>query len=239
MRTILSLSVLIPFTVILSGPGAAPAGADDAQELKLNLSGYVTGPWHEYFGPEGIVPPQDTVTAHGTVSGMSGLLGLPEDGAEITWVLPDMVCETFGLWDDPQSDRGGTFDVFPGGTLFFYRDPSANADPDDPASFADGELILEAQVGELYLLSGPTGYPGSRMQEYAGFQFTGGTRFDQASRNGTGFSGQWWAYYLGDFQQTPTEGEHVTLGAMTGYFAVSVPVPVAATTWGGLKTRYH
>ena len=63
-----------------------PAGADDgARDTTFPLVGYVKGPWNEFPGNNGLVLKGDTVIVHGTVTGRSGLLGLPVDGSEITW----------------------------------------------------------------------------------------------------------------------------------------------------------
>lgn len=158
-----------------------------------------------------------------------------QPGVEYSYRMTGSTLNGWGIWDDFEHNQGGTFVTYSGGWLEIYRDTTPDADFANVDTFADGELLLRASLGTLYLTSGSTYYPSQDCL----VTFTGGTLFDRVNNHGAGTTG----HNVGTFRTN--RNQFPAPIAATGYFAssqsqldIELPVPVQPTTWGGIKAQY-
>jgi hypothetical protein len=164
---------------------------------------------------------------------------LPGGDWEITWVFEGSTCTQRGNWDDFQC-AGGLFATYEGGTLTLYLDTSPDANIFDPASFRDGEMVLQAQTSIVNATDNdPHVACPQRPDEpdvIAFFSFVGGTWFSRVSDNGTGLAGT----SRGELDNGVPPGlEQLFTFRVDGVVDVYGPVATEATTWGRVKAMYR
>lgn len=204
-------------------------GASEVQSSELLF--------YEYLGP----PDSVSIIILGTVSEtgppVEGI-DTADPGVEITYVLDGMSHPEVRLWDSVDGEYGGMTYVFQTGSFRLYFDNSPDLDFFDPATFQDGQLLLEGTLSEYFVYSGsgypcPQCFPGHR----GWVDFTGGDLFALVSRNGAGYRGLIEQTSLGDapLDSLITPGRNFpTHGWMTLY----IPVATEETTWGNIKRLY-
>jgi hypothetical protein len=148
-------------------------------------------------------------------------------GHEATFSFDGFVCTESGMWDDiPRA--GGWYATFEGGTLKIYLDDTPDADFSNPATFRDGELLLEAQTFSLTL--------GTEPPHYAWFYFTGGSLFHVVSKDGVGYR----AENPGTIAAAPPAMRDLGyVGESHSSVNVLLPVPTEETSWGKIKMLYE
>lgn len=231
-RPLSGLPRLLALAPLLAGLVIAhPAQAGILPNAIVMDTGYAAGPveWDIDFGyiregdPLWIVGP--VLELHAPFEDV-----LPPAGPyEVTYAFTDLVCTATGMWDDLDHNKGGWFAEFGGGKFRVYLDESPDADFANPATFQDGELLVEAQSMWFVLGTEPTqlGY----------FRFTGGSLFDRVSKDGVGYIAENLGSIDGD---VPAALEAFGYGARSsGAIDVHVPVPVEETTWGQVKALYR
>ena len=165
---------------------------------------------------------------------------VPPGNWEITYVLEGASCAGGGIWDNIPCS-GGTFGWYQAGTLTFYLDTTPDADFLMPASFRDGDPILVASVTRVDIWDDdPTGacpFVEEQPDWSCSFVFTGGTWFDEASSNGTGFEGR----TIGEIYGSPSPVLYA-IGyrfELDGTIDVIAPVATQQSTWGAVKAMYR
>ena len=128
--------------------------------------------------------------------------------------------------------------TYTGGVLRVYCDPSQDADYANKATFANGDMILEATLENFQIVTNtlaPTGCGGNQNADVTGY--TGGSLVDRLSGFDCGI-------ITGAFSVCSPETVPANIAAL-GYFGwsdtkldVDCPVPTENTTWGSLKSLY-
>ncbi len=230
---------LIPLigAVGLSMLAPAPAAADFCDSTLVLGTTYVVGPAVGDYPP--IVPGGETLSLYGVVSALGGpLTGAAGAGSEVTWVIRDITCFTEGMWDDPETNTGGTVSLFYDCRMDVYVDDGTTAEIDNPETYADGTLALTLDIPQLDLLAGSGGYPPTPEFSFGALQVTGGAWYDLVSKDGNGFAGDLRGRYpnTGSGYNSLPPG---VLGVFLGRVTLDCSVPVRPITWGRIKTRYE
>jgi hypothetical protein len=171
--------------------GLVPAAAGETFYSAIVLgTGYVGGPGG--WDPETGVWPDPAVAMWivGPVSEFRAPFDpiLPGDGLfEVTYSF-DGLAYDFGAWVEDFQCTAYALLVYNGGTFRVYLDDTPDADFNNPATFRDGVLLLEATSSVAIGLATLVNLcPWDNLSTHdARFQFTGGTWFDRASDSGTG-----------------------------------------------------
>jgi hypothetical protein len=187
----------------------------------------------------GELPDTDSVTVLvvGTVSGgRYPIQGLPTDqpGMEVTFAVTDLDYVTWALWDSWDGEYGGLSYEFESGWFRVYADDSPDANLADPASFQDGEVLLEGTMS--YYITGLKDCYFCGGYNAGIVEFSGGSLFPTVSKDGAGYRG-----YLTHILEDPGEPAS-SLGYLRsgdGSLMLLIPVPVHPTTWGQIKARYR
>jgi hypothetical protein len=160
-------------------------------------------------------------------------LPLAQPGVEVTFSITDMEFVTAILWDSEDLEYGGLSYEFAAGWFRVYSDDSPDADPSNPTTFRDGEVLLEGIVRSYYTGLQDCYYcPG----ENDGFvEFTGGSLFSEVSEEGVG--------YQAVFTHYPTAApDSLSSGYQyqgDGHLTLYIPVSTNPATWGQLKARFR
>jgi hypothetical protein len=232
-------------TVALLGSLCAPANATDIQGAIEFQTGYVGSssawiPWHNFpaIGSSlfvvGLVdhfnaPFQDLLPPAGTY--------------EATYSIEGLMCTDNILWDDFVHGVGGMAAGYSDGTLRIYVDSTPDADPADPSTFEDGELVLEAQLiprdymGEFLLMDGGCCYPS--VETLSGcFEFSGGAWFSRVkSADGDGCRAVIAGCFRGSIPDELREMGYV--GQSSSRLDLYAVVTVKSATWGGIKSLFR
>lgn len=157
-------------------------------------------------------------------------------GVEYTYRMSGLTMVQWSLWDDFEHNEGGYGLQYEGGLLEIFRDTTPDANFNDPATFADGELLLTGTIPSFALVFWSSYVP----PQSAAVQFTGGSLFARVSEHGVGTT----AFNSGNFVFNRSSLPAGILQA--GYFArsqtkldVELPVPVQPTTWSGIKALFR
>jgi hypothetical protein len=203
---------------------------------------YASGPFAGF--PWGTIPDfGDPITIVGTVENVAAPFVdlLPPGSYEITLVYEGATCFQAGNFDGPCS--GGEFGAFQGGTLSFYLDSTPDADFSNSSTFRDGELVLLAQMSDLYVgdddpYAACPWMPDER-DVFGGCAFTGGTWFSRVQTQGVGLEGSFESEinYPGNVP-VPLQALGYIFRA-DGHIDIHGPVPVEPTTWGRVKSLYR
>jgi hypothetical protein len=125
---------------------------------------------------------------------------------------------------------------YAGGILRIYEDPAQNSDFANPATFADGTMILEASLSNFRLTTLAINCSGNQS---GSFQFTGGTLFDRVSAGGIGYEGIIAGLFSVCSSLVPSAQQ------TQGYFGLSdskldidPPTPTRKSSWSRIKTQY-
>jgi len=188
----------------------------------------------------------DPLFIAGTVSSVGSPFAalLPSPPFELTLVVTSATFDSYGMWDDFTCNRFGMDQMFTGGAISIFLDSTPDADFTSPATFQDGELVLQAQMQSVHMtdddpLGGcPTvNYPDVRMF----FSFTSGSWYHLVVAGGKGMSGQSEAeipgYYLDDIP-APLQALGYVL-RIEGGIDIFGAVATQQTTWGKLKSLYR
>lgn len=138
---------------------------------------------------------------------------------------------------------GGSFIFYDtdysGGILEVYCDDVATgtaADYANPSTFADGDMILQADLMAFHIATKSFNCSGN---QNADLSFTGGSLFNRVSTAGVGWDGIITGLFSVCASVVPDDLEAL------GYFGLSdtkidvdCPVPVTPSTWGGIKRQY-
>jgi hypothetical protein len=162
-----------------------------------------------------------------------------DPGREITYILDGMSDPGEWLWDSQDGEYGGYGYEFQDGSFRLYSDNTPDRDFSNPATFQDGQLLLEGTLSEYVVYAGsdypcPQCFPG----HFGWVDFTGGDLFALVSQDGVGYRGWIEQTSLGEapLDSLITPGRSFpTHGSMTLY----VPVATVETTWGRIKARYR
>ena len=238
-----SCSVSVAVSLLLGAPLGAPKaqsqvttpmdsvltfGASEVQSSVL---------FYAYQGPLDSV----SIVILGTVSDAGPPIeeiATDDPGVEITYVLDGMSDPELWLWDSQDGQYGGMGYEFQSGYFRLYSDKSPDRDFSEPATFQDGQLLLEGILSEYLVYDGspypcPQCFPG-----HGGWvDFTGGDLFALVSRDGAGYRGRIEQTSRGDapLDSLLTPGRSFpSHGGMTLY----VPVATRETTWGKIKRLY-
>jgi hypothetical protein len=167
---------------------------------------------------------------------MAPIQGLPlaQAGVEVTFTITDLDYVTAVLWDSEDLEYGGLSYEFSDGWFRVYADDSPDANPSEPSSFRDGDVLLEGLVRSYYTGLQDCYYcPGKN----DGFiEFTGGSLFSEVSENGVGYQALFIHYPETAPEILLSSGyQYVGDGNLTLY----IPVAAVSTTWGQLKAKYR
>jgi len=167
---------------------------------------------------------------------------LPPSGTyEATYVIEGMSYSWGCYWDAPDGN-GGVSAYYTGGTLKIYVDPTPDANPADPSSYRDGELVLEASLKDREfsitesMISYLCPYGGPTQEGY--FVFTGGSWIPHVSDgSGRGFG----AGNVGCFSTYLPAGytEMGYVASSRSWIDVYPTVAVHPATWGQIKEMYR
>jgi hypothetical protein len=178
-----------------------------------------------------------TVLVVGMVTGgRFPIEGLPtgQPGVEVTFVISDLSYVTWGF-RYPKVCQSPDFSYqFEDGWFRVYADDSPDADLADPASFQDGELLLEGTMRSYD--TGLVSSYGCTVHNDGWVTFTGGSLFSSVSKDGVGYE----ALFI--HRQDQTTDPVRSLGYQwygDGRLTLSIPVAVRPTTWGRLKALYR
>lgn len=124
---------------------------------------------------------------------------------------------------------------YAGGTLRVYCDPGLDADFANPATFANGDMIVEASLSNTLTSTKSSNCSGTINGV---LQIIGGSRFADLSNAGTGYTGIYTGLFsvCASFVDDPREAE--------GYFGLAdtkidlePPVATEDRTWGQIKKQ--
>jgi hypothetical protein len=222
-------------------PAATPASARGQTESPVD-SALVFHPTYvrssiDYFVDTPVDADSVGVVVLGTVTGSRlPIEGLPVDrpGTEITVAVTGLQFQNAILWDC--QDFGGISYEMNGGWFRVFADDTPDADPADPSTYEDGELLLEGTVtsyatGLLSCLDCPS----CVVHNEGLVEFTGGSLFPSVSRDGVGYR----AWFTHD--QSPAGDPLSSQGVFTtgdGRLMIYVPTPVRPATWGRVKALF-
>lgn len=134
---------------------------------------------------------------------------------------------------------GGSFIFYDtdyaGGVLRVYCDTAMNSDFANPATFMDGDMILEASLSNFHISTKNFNCAGN---QNADLLFTGGSLFDRVSVGGVGFDGIITGLFSVCNEQVPDALENMYFGLSDTKIDVNPPTPVENRTWGQLKRLY-
>jgi len=192
--------------------------------------------FYEYQGPLDSV----SIVILGTVSDagppIEGI-ATGDPGVEITYVLDGMSNPNVGFWDSTDLSYGGMIYIFQSGSFRLYSDNSPDRDFSDPATFQDGQLLLEGTLSDYEI--GSSGYPCLECvpAHWGWVDFTDGDLFSLVSRNGAGYRGWIEQTSLGDapLDSLISPGRSFPTH---GWLTLYVPVATLETTWGRIKRLY-
>jgi hypothetical protein len=155
-------------------------------------------------------------------------------GVEYTYVMDGLI--SLGT----TQGGAGSIQIFTtnysGGAFRIYQDTSPDKDWADPATFADGTLILQGTFSGFQIVTYSFTCAGT---QNADLQFTGGSLFSRVSSGGVGTTG----IDTGVFNLCASTVDDPL--EVLGYFARSdtkidivPPTPVTPTTWSQIKQLY-
>jgi hypothetical protein len=239
MKTAIALLLLIA----LPGMGMADALHDNA---------IVFGPSYASGPPAGF--PWDPVVYVGAPLSIFGIVNnvgalftdlLPPGSYEMTCVFEGATCDQWGAWDDFVC-TGGIYGSFDGGTMSIYLDTTPDADFMSPASFRNGELVLQAQTQTTFATDDDpnVGCPmvADRPDVQTWFTFSGGSWFHRVSSGGIGMTG----VGEGEVHDRYPYNVPVQLRVMGYIFPIDDgtmdifgPVATKPTTWGHVKSLFR
>ena len=227
-RTFLAVAFLLAL--------ARPAAADFDSALVFD-TGYATGPvgWTPWTNLPHLA---DSLWIYGTVGDVNTPFEdlVPAGPHELTYVFDGYFC----IW----ATHGGDLECsltelafFDFGRISVYLDLSPDADFAHPATFYDGQLVLQADAHPLQLFTETHCITGTRYVQRAIMTFTGGAWFDRVSQDGEGFIAGNEGEFRGDIPQPLQALGYI--GQSTSVINIVVPNAVTPTTWGRIKAMYR
>ena len=227
------------WVALLLLPLAGPVAASDTYPSALVLdTGYAIGPpaWYPWanFPAHG-----DPLSIFGSVSEVNEPFTdlLPIAGSyELTYAFRGFTCTFFGWGEDLvcTSLYNAWFDE---GRISFFLDLTPDADFADPATFLDGELVLDAKAERLDLWFLSDCMYGTEFGQRSDLQWTGGGWFDRVSSNGVGYAGENLGRFDGDIPDPIRSAGYV--GRSMSRIDIFKPVATAPITWGRVKALYR
>jgi hypothetical protein len=216
--------------------GPRPAAADFPSALVLGV-GYAVGPpaWAPW---ENLPELEDSLCIFGSVARVGAPFDdlVPAGPHELTYVFESYAC-VFARHGTDFECSNSEIAVFAGGSIRVYLDSTPDADFADPATFRDGELVLDARSDPMLLLMEDHCVTGREYMQRAFVEFVGGAWLPRVSKDGVGFAGANIGEFRGDIPADVRALGYV--GQSQGRIDVETPTAVEATTWGRVKALYR
>lgn len=239
LTTVRDGDAMKPWGVLLILLIGAPVAADEIYPSALVLDiGYAIGPpgWHPWAN----LPAQgDPLLILGSVSDVNEPFTdlLPVAGAfELTYAFRDFACAFSGWGEDLVCSA--QYDAwFDGGRISVFLDVTPDADFANPATFLDGELVLEARSDQLHLWFLTHCMYGDEYGQRSDLQWIGGAWFDRVSRGGVGYAGENLGRFDGDVPNAIRNLGYV--GRSASSVDAFKPLATTPTTWGRVKALYR